>query len=116
MSFGETGAVTICTGIVVLVFGVFLLADKALTIAGNILVITGFAIILKSNTLSLLRLEKLHGTAFFTLGIAMMLMSYTLFGVLLEIVGLLMIFKASLPSPNRLLYSFVLRKPASLKQ
>lgn len=111
MSLNETGTVTICTGMVVLLLGSFFLFDKALVIAGNLLVIVGFALILRANALSLLRFEKLQGTAFFVLGIALLLLKYTLLGVLLEAVGLLMIFKGSLPSFNNVLYSFLFRKP-----
>ncbi|ELA42752.1 uncharacterized protein VICG_00067 [Vittaforma corneae ATCC 50505] len=113
MSLNETGTITICTGIGVLLLGTFLLFDKALVIAGNLLVIAGFAQILRSSTFSLLKFEKLQGTAFFVLGVALLVLKYTLFGVLLEAVGLFMIFKSSLPSFSNVFYSFLIRRPGS---
>lgn len=116
MSVNETGAVTIFTGSLVLISGVFFLSDKALVISGNLLIICGFVIVLRSGTFSVFKLEKLHGTAFFALGISMLLMKYAFLGVLLEVIGLLMIFKASLPSVNSLFYSVLLRKPIVSKK
>ena len=116
MSLNETGTITICTGINIVFLGAFFLFDKALVIAGNLLVIFGFVLILRSSTFSLLRFDKLQGTAFFALGIGMLIFKHALFGVLMEMIGLFMIFKSSLPSFTDLLYSVLLRKPMATKK
>jgi hypothetical protein len=110
MSLNETGTITICTGVVIILLGSLFLFDKALVIAGNLLVMAGFVFILKFNTFALLKFDKLQGTAFFVLGIALLIFKYALFGVLLEMVGLLMIFKSTLPSPSDIFYSLIFRK------
>lgn len=115
MPLNETGSVTMVTGVFVLLTGAFLLFDPALVISGNLLVVAGFVFFLRTNTLNLLSLDKIQGTSFFILGLAMMLFKYALFGIILELLGLFLLFKSSLPSFRNLLYSLVFRKTLKLK-
>lgn len=110
MSLNETGTITIFTGFSIVFLGAFLLFDKALVIAGNLLVIFGFGLILRSDTFALLKLEKLQGTAFFVLGIALLIFKHAAFGVLMEMIGLFMIFRSMLPSFSDIFYSLILRR------
>ena len=94
----ETGIVIVGTGMCILTLGALLLFDKALVIAGHLLILIGFGLLFKSKTFTLFQLDKLQGTCFFVLGITVLLFKYQLLGFLLEILGLLLIFKSSMPN------------------
>lgn len=98
MSSKETGIVVLGTGVSILILGAMLLFDKALVIAGHLLILAGFVILLRSNTFVLFQPDKLQGTCFFILGLAVLFFKYQLLGFLLELVGIFLIFKASIPS------------------
>ena len=105
----ETGIVIIGTGMAILTLGALLLFDKALMIAGHLLFIIGFVLLFKSRTFGLFKLDKLQGTSFFILGVAVMLFKYQLFGFLLEMIGLILMFKTLLPSPRAILMNILFK-------
>lgn len=109
MISNETGIVIIGTGMAILTLGALLLFDKALVIAGHLLLLAGFIVLFRSKTFSLFRLDKLQGTCFFILGVAVLLFKYQLLGFLLEILGLLLIFKSSLPNPRSIVMNLLFR-------
>ena len=98
MNSNETGIVAICTGAGIFLFGVMVMFDKALMIAGNFIIIVGLGILLNSKAFSLFELDKMLGMAMFILGIISLLLKYTVLGFLLETIGLIYVFKKSVPS------------------
>lgn len=100
MGSNETGIVVIGTGMTILTLGAILLFDKALVIAGHLLMLAGFVLLMKSKAFVLFNPEKLQGTCFFILGVAILFLKYQLFGFLLEFLGLLLIFKSSISIPS----------------
>lgn len=110
MTLNETGVITVSTGAMIVTLGTALLFDKALIIAGNFLIIAGLVFLLKSRTFSLFRPDKIQGTFFFALGMVALVLRYALFGVLLEGLGLLMIFKSSIPGLKTIMYRFLFAK------
>lgn len=110
MALNETGVITISVGAMVVVLGAALLFDKALIIAGNFLIVAGLVLLLKSRTFSLFKPDKAQGTLFFILGMLALVLKYALFGVLLEGLGLFMVFKGSIPDFKTILYRFLFTK------
>jgi hypothetical protein len=105
----ETGIVVIATGMGITTLGSVLLFDKALVIAGHILTLIGMAMLFKSKTFALFQPEKLQGTSFFVLGLTIIFFKYHLLGFLLEIVGIFLIFKSTLPSFKDLFFKILFR-------
>ncbi|KAI4290952.1 hypothetical protein PAPHI01_0226 [Pancytospora philotis] len=94
----EIGIVTVTTGCAIFFFGVLAMFDSALMIAGNLLVIAGTAMLLRSRSLSLLECDKLFGTFLFGLGVIALFLRLCMVGFLLELFGLVYVFKKSIPS------------------
>jgi hypothetical protein len=98
MSPKETGIIIVSIGMVVFLAGMLLLMDKALMIAGNLLIIIGFLFLVRSKVFSLLKPQLLQGTVVFGLGVLFLFYNFALFGFLLEVAGLALIFKDSIPT------------------
>lgn len=109
----ETGIVAICTGSAIFMFGAILMFDKALMVAGNLIIIIGMLILIKSKVLSLIELDKMLGLLLFILGVFSLVMRYVMLGFILEMCGMIYIFKQSIPSFRsvfmKLIYGKVLR-------
>lgn len=110
MALSETGVITVSMGAMVVVLGAVLLFDKALIIAGNFLIVAGLVLLLGSRTLGLFSPDKMQGTLFFMLGMLTLILKYALFGILLEGLGLFMIFRSSIPDVRTILYKFLFTK------
>jgi hypothetical protein len=98
MNLKETGVVIILIGISVFALGFILLLDKALMICGNILVFIGIATLARSHLFNMLHLDKLQGTAIFTIGFIFLIYGFAMFGFILEVIGLFILLKDSIPS------------------
>lgn len=115
MISNETGIVIIVTGMAVLTLGALLLFDKALVIAGHFLFLAGFVVLFRSKTFALFQIDKLQGTCFFILGVAILFFKYQLLGFLLEMIGLFLIFKTLLPNPRTIFFNIFFRPQNSRK-
>jgi hypothetical protein len=116
MNTKETGVVVLTIGASVFGLGFVLLMDRALMIAGNLLVIAGLVILARSRMLGLLRPERLQGTAVFALGVLFLWYNFVLFGFLMELVGLFLILKDSLPTFRDVLKKLLFGKLLSLSR
>lgn len=102
--------ISICTGGAVFLLGVVAMFDKALMIAGNFLIIIGTTLLLRSKSFSLFEFDKIMGTAMFVLGIVSLVLKLTILGFLLELIGLIYIFKKSVPSFKAVLFKLMYGK------
>lgn len=77
-----------------LIGGVILFFDRAMLAMGNILFIFGLILIigLQKTAIFFARRQKLKGTAAFTSGIALILLRWPLFGFLIELYGIFVLF------------------------
>lgn len=77
-----------------LIGGVILFFDRAMLAMGNILFIFGLVLIigLQKTAIFFARRQKLKGTAAFTSGIALILLRWPLFGFLIELYGIFVLF------------------------
>lgn len=106
----EAGIISICTGGAIFMLGVIAMFDKALMIAGNFLIIAGTIMLLRSRSLSLLEFDKIMGTIMFALGIVSLSLRLMMLGFLLELIGLIYIFKKSAPSFKAVLFRLMYGK------
>lgn len=110
MSLNETGVITVAIGCVVVLLGALLLVDKALIIIGNLLMVSGFIILLRSKTLNIFHFDKLQGALFFISGIFALIMKYVALGILLESVGIILIFKNMIPDIRSIIYRVIFKR------
>lgn len=114
MNIRETGVIVILIGISVFIFGFLLLLDKALMICGNIFIFAGIGILARSNLFNMLHYDKLQGTFVFTLGFLFLIYGFIVLGFLMELIGLFILLKDSIPSFRTilrgLLFGRVLKK------
>ncbi|EQB61673.1 hypothetical protein NAPIS_ORF00745 [Vairimorpha apis BRL 01] len=114
MNINETGVSVILIGISVFIFGFLLLLDKALMICGNILIFAGIGILVKSNLFNMFHYDKLQGTFVFTLGFLFLVYGFIVLGFIMELIGLFILLKESIPSFRTilrgLLFGRVLKK------
>lgn len=108
MNLRETGVIVILIGISVFLLGFIMLADKALMICGNILVSIGILILTRSRLFNLLHIDKLQGTVLFILGFMFILYGFVFLGFILEVTGLALLLKESIPSFKTILKGLIL--------
>lgn len=98
MNLKETGVVVILIGMFIFASGFILLIDRALMICGNILTSIGIVILVRSHLFNMFHYDKIQGTALFVLGFLFILKEFCLLGFILEVVGLVILLKKSIPS------------------
>lgn len=104
----ETGIVVVSIGISVFLVGSMFLIDKALMIAGNLLIITGVAFLVRSRMFSLFHPDKLQATVTFGLGLLFLIYGFSMFGFLLETLGLFLLLRDSIPTFRSVLRNLLL--------
>lgn len=109
MNRRETGLATIVFGTLFFVAGSTLLMDKAMAVAGNALVIIGVVVLMDRNVSSLFSLKKVRGTLLFSLGIVFLFKRYVVVGFLIEMCGVYILVKDSIPSLKLVLRGVVRR-------
>ncbi|WEL39656.1 hypothetical protein PFJ87_10g01040 [Encephalitozoon hellem] len=110
MNLKESSVVVMSIGMLVFLAGAVLLMDRALMISGNLLIIVGISLLARSRMLTLLRPEKIQGMAIFTMGILFLVYRFLAFGFLLEILGLFLLLRDSIPTFRSVLRSLVFGK------
>ncbi|KAM0687892.1 hypothetical protein COBT_000856 [Conglomerata obtusa] len=103
----ETGIIVISCGTVFLLLGMILVMDTALMAAGNMLIIIGIIITLKSNFMNVFQVKNMQGLIVFCFGVVIIFYRFILFGFLLEIVGLYLLFFDKIPSIKKILTTSV---------
>lgn len=90
--------------------GAMLLMDRALMVSGNILIIVGVVFLVRSKMIGLLHPDKLQGSIVFGIGVLFLVYGFALFGFLLEVLGLFLLLRDSIPTFRSVLKSLLLRK------
>lgn len=87
-------------GVSFLLLGVLLLFDRGLLAVGNIFFLAGLSLIIGYKRIFgfFFQKDKLHGSAFFFLGVLVVLLGYPLIGMLIETYGFVKIFGGFLPT------------------
>ncbi|WUR04127.1 GOT1-like family protein [Vairimorpha necatrix] len=107
MNLKETGVVVILIGMFIFASGFILLMDKALMICGNILVSLGIIILSRSHLFNMLHMDKIQGVVMFIIGFFFILKGLTLLGFILEVFGLIVLLRQSIPSFRTILRGLI---------
>ncbi|KAH9411409.1 hypothetical protein HK407_05g09270 [Ordospora pajunii] len=94
----ESGIAIVSIGMSVFAIGMLLLMDRALMISGNLLIVVGLALLLRSKSLALLSIDRIHGVVLFVMGIMFLVYGFSVFGFVLEVAGLFAMLKDSIPT------------------
>lgn len=110
----ESGVIVISIGCVFFTLGFVLFFDRAIMIGGNLLIFIGIGILARARIFDILHPNKLQGTALLIIGVILLFYKLAVLGFLLEILGVFLILKDSIPTLRSiirgLLFGRVLRK------
>ena len=104
----ESGVVVVSIGMSVFLAGAILLMDRALMICGNLLVVVGIAVLARSKMFALLHPERIQGVVLFGMGMLFLIYRFLVFGIVLEVSGLFLLLRDSIPTFRAVLRSLVL--------
>ncbi|ADM12407.1 uncharacterized protein Eint_100810 [Encephalitozoon intestinalis ATCC 50506] len=110
MSLKESGVMVMTIGVTVFLAGAILLMDRALMISGNLLIIIGIALLARSRMFSFLRPEKMQAMVIFGMGILFQVYKLLVFGFFLEVLGLFLLLKDSIPTFRTVLTTLLFGK------
>lgn len=106
----ETGIVVISIGMSVFLMGAVLLMDRALMVSGNLLIVIGLVFLVRSRMISLLHQDKLQGSITLGLGVLFLVYGFPMFGFLLEVFGLFLLLRDSVPTFRSVLKNLLFGK------
>ncbi|ORD95754.1 GOT1A [Hepatospora eriocheir] len=104
----ETGFSVIAIGMFIFLVGTLLLMDRALIACGNLIMIFGILGLIGAKPKYFLAKERLYGSVLFILGTVLMIFKFLLGGMILELIGLILIFRSSFPDIKSVVSNYLL--------